>query len=118
MAYDQYKDTNGVTWTITAARGFVFIAYVADTANPRYVPPPSDITAKMDPGGVQIGPWSFGADDAPTAQQQQTLFIELSGKIESYAKEHVANVVKIAGSGHGLIALALIGIGLYLLEKR
>jgi hypothetical protein len=93
---DHYRDQNGITWTVVWPAGkkrFEAIATVEDGADPSYDPVPADITASMAEGGIQF----FGLDiipsDAATSDQQRTLFLELVGKIEEYAKGHPRNTV-------------------------
>lgn len=89
MAYESYKDSNGVTWTvITTANGFTMIASVMDSADPKYDPPAEDFTASMPQGGVQLGPLDIVHTAAPTPEQTRTLYMELRGKIDEYAKSH------------------------------
>lgn len=121
MAYESYKDSNGVTWTvISTANGFTLIGSVLDSADPKYDPPAEDQTAKMAQGGVQLGPWDIVHTDPPTGQQQQVLFTELTGKIEEYAKAHRGGVLlKVTAKPGGGAAVLLVILGvLYLIAEE
>jgi hypothetical protein len=86
MAYDSYKDRNGVTWNvITMANGFTMIATVLDTADPKYDPPAEDLTATM---ASSVPPIVQGLGSSATAEQTRVLFTELVTKIEAWAKDH------------------------------
>lgn len=91
MAYDSYRDSNGVTWTVVwpaTKKRHQAIATVMDTADPKYDPEPADITVSMAEGGLQIGGLDIIPSGTATDEQQRVLFIELIGKVEGYAKEH------------------------------
>jgi hypothetical protein len=89
MAYESIKDSNGVTWTvITTANGFTMIASVLDSADPNYDPAPPDLDAKMSQGGIQLGDIDIVHTDPPTPEQTRTLYIELVGKVQQWAKDH------------------------------
>jgi len=99
MAYDGYNDSNGVHWTVvTTGNGFTMLATVLDDADPRYDPPAEDLVVKMAQGGVQIGDADIVHTDPPTAEQTRTLFVELAGKIEAFAKAHRGPVLKVSAS--------------------
>jgi hypothetical protein len=89
MAYDHYIDQNGVTWTVVWTNGrHTALATVPDNAQPRYDPDLGDVSARMDPGGLQF----FGQDiikgDPATDEQQRVLFVELTQKIDALAAQH------------------------------
>jgi hypothetical protein len=89
MAYERYRDRNGVTWTIVwTHKGHTAIATVLDDADPKYDPDLGDLKAEMDPGGVQALGYDIIEGDPATDEQQRVLFIELTGKIEKLAAEH------------------------------
>lgn len=117
---DHYRDTNGITWTVVWPAGkkrFEAIATVEDGADPAYDPVPPDITASMSQGGVQF----FGLDIIPseeaTTAQQQTLFLELRGKIDEYAAAHRRDTVLKVTPGHE-VPWWVWALGAVLLLKR
>jgi MYXO-CTERM domain-containing protein len=127
MAYDRYRDKNGVTWTVVWPAGkkrFEAIATVEDTAQPKYDPEAADITASMSQGGVQFFGLDIVPSDQATGEQQRTLFIELVGKIEQYASEHTRNTsLKVTPSDDGghwgwLVALGLLVVGMRSKRRR
>jgi hypothetical protein len=114
MGYDKYKDTNGVTWTITPSDALVatggitltmqanyqwkMMAYVRDEDEVGYAPPAPDLVATMPapmPGATA------------NAEQTRNIFIDLTSQIEGWAKEHrhqvTLRVTASAGSGWLLI---------------
>lgn len=89
MAYDQYRDSNRVVWTIAPPDGssWYMLAYVKDSEELAYDPPPSDIMASTPPLE------GFGrATPPPTAEQARVIFIELTGKIEEFARQNRSKV--------------------------
>src|ERR1041384_860281 len=89
MAYDSYRDSNGVRWSIPPAigQGWTMLAYVDDAADPKYNTPPPDMTASMpEPSDAGTGV------PHPTDEQTRVIFLDLRGKIEAYAKEHRGEV--------------------------
>jgi hypothetical protein len=111
MAYDAYKDQNGVTWTVGwRDGGHTAIATVLEDAQPRYEPDPGDVTAKMDPGGLQL----FGAEilkgDHATDEQMRVLFIELSQKIEAIAAQHRRSTVLRVSASPPMSPWILLGL--------
>jgi hypothetical protein len=104
--YDHYVDSNGVRWhVVTPAKdhGWSLMADVdPEQANPYYVPDVDIQTASMEQGGLQLGPLDIVKSPPPTSQQQQTLFLELRDKIETYAREHRANVVLRVTASKGM----------------
>jgi len=88
MAYDSYRDANGVTWTVGPPTGWTMAAWVLPDASPTYVPEADDQQASMPP------PTLHGvADGAPSGEQQRVIFLDLVKAIEGYAAEHKRNVV-------------------------
>lgn len=85
MGMDQYRDSNRVVWTIAPPDGssWTVIAYVKDEEELAYDPPPSDIMAATPPlAEYQASP------RPPTTEQARVLYIELTNKIEEYARQH------------------------------
>lgn len=112
MAYDHYRDTNGVTWTVAPpdapATGnpprWTMFAYVPDESQIKYVPPPSDVMAST-PAPPDMG---RGVPNA-SAEQVRVIYLELISQIEAYAKTHAGSVVMTVtaspGSGLGWLVL-------------
>lgn len=96
MAYDHYRDSNGVTWTVgppdAPATGnpprWTMYAYVPDEAQVKYDPPPTDVMAST-PAPADFG---RGIPNA-TAEQVRVIFTELVALIEAYARTHAGAVV-------------------------
>lgn len=117
MAYDKYKDTNGVTWTITPSENLVatgglsltrlaeyqwkMMAYVADEAEVGYTPAAPDLVATLP---------AFLPGTTADAEQTRNIFTDLVGQIEAWAKDHrhqvMLRVTASAGGGAWLLVLA------------
>lgn len=93
-AYESYKDSNGVTWTVmSVSNGWTMVASVLDSADPKYDPAPADEMAVMPPNAMLPG------GGIPSEEQRRVLFIDLRNKIETYAKAHRgAAVLKVTAS--------------------
>lgn len=123
MAYDKYKDTNGVTWTVTPSEQLVatgglsltrlaeyqwrMMAYVPDENEVGYAPPAPDLVATMPaflPGAVA------------NAEQTRNIFVDLVGKIEGWAKEHRHQVTLRVTASAGPGWLLLLGAAWVLYE--
>lgn len=113
MAYDHYRDTNGVTWVVAPpdapATGhpprWTMFAYVPDDSQIRYSPPPTDVMASTP------APDDFGRGiPNASAEQVRVIFLELVSQIEAYAKTHAGSVVMevtaAPGGGLGWVLLA------------
>lgn len=94
MAYDHYRDTNGVTWTIvTTDNGWTMLATVLDDADPKYGFDPGDLKNTMQTAAPNMIADKF---IRPTGEQTQILFLGLVDKIEAFAKDHrTATVLKV-----------------------
>ena len=107
MGYDQYKDTNRVVWTIAPPDGssWTVIAYVKDTEELAYDPPPSDIMFAT-PAPQE---WA-GSPRPPTAEQARVIYIGLVEKIEEYARQNRSKVTLrvTAKPDNGWIVIVLI----------
>lgn len=91
MAYDKYRDTNGVTWTVGPPTGWMMAAWVLPDADPQYEPEADDQSASMPPG--YGGHMTEQPDIPPSGDQQRVIFLDLVKNIESYAQAHRANVL-------------------------
>jgi hypothetical protein len=92
MAYDSYRDSNGVRWTIGPPTGWNMAAWVLPDADPRYEPQADDQQASMPPnydGNFTEQP----GGTPPTGDQQRVIFTELTTAIEAYAKAHRGNTL-------------------------
>lgn len=77
-----YRDSNGVTWTVMEAEnGWTQLGSVLDEADPKYDPPPEDVTASMPP--AVSGDMSTVI--RPNAEQTRVIFVELRDKMEAQA---------------------------------
>lgn len=119
MGYDKYKDSNGVTWTITPSDNLVatgglsltrlaeyqwkMLAYVADEAEVGYEPKAPDLVATMP---------AFLPGTTATAEQTRNVFVDLTTKIEQWARDHRQHVtLRVTASPNGagwLIVAALV----------
>jgi hypothetical protein len=109
MAYDHYRDSNGVTWTIVStAHGWTMLGTVLDDADPRYDPDPGDLRNTME-----LTPINQVADHfvTPTAEQTRVLFLGLVDKIEAFAKEHRgATSLKVTAHADQWTPLVVLGL--------
>lgn len=105
MGYDQYRDSNRVVWTIAPPDGssWTVIAYVKDTEELAYDPPPSDIMSAT-PAPQE---WA-GSPRPPTAEQARVIFIGLTEKIEEYARQNRSKVT-LRVSAHNDSAWLIVG---------
>lgn len=77
-----YRDSNGVTWTVMeASNGWTLLGSVLDDADPKYDPPPEDVTASMPPAASG----DLNTVIRPTDEQTRVIFIELRDKMEAQA---------------------------------
>lgn len=113
MAYDRYKDSNGVWWTVAPpdGAGWFMVGYVADEEQAAYQPPPPDQMART-PAPEDVG---RGVAN-PTPEQVRVIFLQLVQLIEAYAKEHRTQVV-LRVTAHSdawgwLIALGLLWLAM------
>lgn len=110
MAYESYKDSNGITWTVlSTANGWTMIASVLDSADPKYEPPATDqmasTPAAMGPALTPLG---------PTPEQTRVIFTKLRDDIEAYAKAHRgAAILKVTAKNNWTVAiLVMAGLAL------
>lgn len=112
-AYESYKDTNGVTWTVmSASNGWTMLASVLDSADPKYDPPPADEMVSIMPPNPMLP-----AGGIPTDEQRRVIFTGLRDKIETYAKAHRgAAVLRVTAKPPSGTFWVLLGAGLMLLH--
>lgn len=92
MAYDSYRDSNGVTWTVGPPTGWNMAAWVLETADPRYEPQADDQSASMPP--PYDGHMTEGAGGTPpSGDQQRVIFTQLVSDIEKFAKQNREHVL-------------------------
>lgn len=120
MAYDKYKDSNGVTWTVTTVpNGYTMIASVRDDAERKYDPPAEDQMAKMplNPSALEVNNKTVIQPDPPTGEQTRVIWLELVQKIEAYAAAHKGALMQTVTASPPWGWLLVIAGGLYYLSK-
>lgn len=121
MAYDKYKDQNGVTWrVITSGNGYTMIGTVLDDADPKYDPPAEDQQASLplNPSALEVQNKTIISPDPPTAEQTRVIFIELIKKIEAYAASHRPLLMLKVTARPPWGALAAVAAGLWFLYEH
>jgi hypothetical protein len=110
--YQSYRDSNGVTWTVMeAANGWTMIGSVLDEADPRYDPPPPDVTASLPQ------PMDIGVVVRPTDEQTRVIFTQLRAKMEEAAAAHKGKaVLQVKASKGGGVLLLLLALALALAD--
>lgn len=108
--YQDYKDANGVTWTIITTKTRI-MGSVKDDASPRYFPAAEDQMAVIPSG-----------DDDTATERARKGFTSLRESIDSYATEHKQNVALEVtakpGGGGAWVLLLLLALALGSDDKR
>jgi len=103
--YQNYKDANGVTWTILSGANS-FAATVLPDAEPRYDPEAPDV------GPVAKPSLDASATDAQVLERDRRAFSNLRGLIDKYAGENrqrvILRVTAHPGGGGAGVALLLL----------
>lgn len=104
MAYDSYRDSNGITWTLIWPKKYkrhAVLATIEDGKSPRYATDPGDFQASMDRGGVFVGDLTVIEGPDATAEQQRVLMAEIIGKVEGWASKHRGETVIVVSGRDG-----------------